>query len=76
LIDAPTADILVYNGELIAGTDFGVYVSKDNGTNWSRLGANLPNVVVDQLTVADNGTTILAATHGRGLWTYPVNALS
>jgi hypothetical protein len=75
LIDAPTADILVYNGELIAGTDFGVYVSKDNGTNWSRLGANLPNVVVDQLTVADNGTTILAATHGRGLWTYPVNAL-
>jgi hypothetical protein len=72
LIDSPTADILKVSGDLVAGTDFGVYVSKDNGATWSRLGANLPNVVVDQLTVANGGTAILAATHGRGLWTFPV----
>jgi hypothetical protein len=73
LIDSPTADILKVNGDLIAGTDFGVFASKDNGATWSRLGANLPNVVIDQLTVA--GTNILAATHGRGLWTFAVASL-
>jgi hypothetical protein len=75
LIDAPTGDILQVNGDLVVGTDFGVYVSADNGATWSRLGGNLPNVVVDQLTIADNGTSILAATHGRGLWAFPLNLL-
>jgi hypothetical protein len=75
LIDAPTADILLVNGDLVAGTDFGVYVSNDNGSTWSRLGGNFPNAVVDQLTIADGGTSILAATHGRGLWTFSVASL-
>jgi len=52
-----------------------VYASSNNGVSWSRLGANLPSVVVDQLTVADGGATILAATHGRGLWTFPLTSL-
>ena len=75
LIDAPTADILLVSGDLVAGTDFGAYVSKDNGSTWSRLGGNLPNAVVDQLTIADGGSSLLAATHGRGLWTFPVTSL-
>jgi hypothetical protein len=75
LIDAPTADVLLVSGDLVAGTDFGAYVSNDNGSTWSRLGGNLPNAVVDQLTVADGGSSILAATHGRGLWTFPVSSL-
>jgi hypothetical protein len=75
LIDAPADDVLVVNGKLVVGTDFGAYASADNGATWSRLGTNLPNVVVDQLTLANGGTSILAATHGRGLWTYPVSAL-
>ena len=73
LIDAPTGDVVVVNGDLVVGTDFGVYVSADNGTSWSRLGANLPNVVVDQLY--PTAGTILAATHGRGLWTFPDSSL-
>jgi hypothetical protein len=73
LIDSPTNDIVVVGGHIVVGTDFGVYTSSDNGATWSRLGANLPNAVVDQLTVT-NGT-ILAATHGRGLWTFPVAGL-
>ncbi|TMC66125.1 MAG: hypothetical protein E6J16_02590 [Chloroflexota bacterium] len=76
LIDSPATDVLRVNGHLVAGTDFGVYVSSDNGGTWSRLGANLPNVVVDQLVVADGGASILAATHGRGLWAFPVSGLS
>jgi len=73
LIDAPADDVVAVNGRLVVGTDFGVYVSADNGATWSRLGANLPNVVVDQLYVT--GGTILAATHGRGLWTFPTGSL-
>lgn len=73
LIDAPADDVVVVNGTLVVGTDFGVYASKDNGANWARLGGNLPNAVVDQLTVTRG--TILAATHGRGLWTFPVASL-
>jgi hypothetical protein len=73
LIDAPTGDVLRVNGDLLVGTDFGVYVSADNGATWSRLGANLPNVVVDQLYLTAG--TVLAATHGRGLWTFPAGSL-
>jgi ligand-binding sensor domain-containing protein len=73
LIDAPANDVLVVNGDLVVGTDFGVYVSADNGATWSRLGTNLPNVVISQLYVT--GGSILAATHGRGLWTVPIGGL-
>jgi hypothetical protein len=68
LPDAPMNDILFENGKLVAASDVGVFTSSDNGTSWSRLGPNLPNVVVDQLTIDPNGT-IVAATHGRGIWT-------
>ena len=63
-------DILFENGKLVAASDVGVFTSSDNGTSWSRLGPNLPNVVVDQLTIDPNGT-IVAATHGRSIWTIP-----
>ena len=70
LPDAPMSDIVSHNGKLIVASDFGVFVSSDNGTTWSHLGTNLPNVVVDQLTLDPNGN-LVAATHGRGIWTIP-----
>jgi hypothetical protein len=68
LPDGPMDDIVFENGHLIAGSDFGVFTSANDGATWSRLGTNLPNVVVGQLTVDPNGT-LIAATHGRGIWT-------
>ena len=68
LPDAPMNDILFENGKLVVAPDIGVFTSSDNGSSWSKLGMNLPNVVVDQLTIDPNGT-IVAATHGRGIWT-------
>jgi hypothetical protein len=53
---------------LVVATDFGVFSSPDNGATWYRHGTGLPNVVVDQLTQAPDGT-LVAATHGRGVWT-------
>ena len=75
LVDSPVDSLLVANGHLVVGTDIGAFVAADtHGTGWQRLGSGLPNVVVDQLSLTPAGT-ILAATHGRGLWTIPAKAL-
>ncbi|HYK33700.1 MAG TPA: hypothetical protein VEV63_17140, partial [Streptosporangiaceae bacterium] len=68
LPDGPMDDAVFENGKLIVGSDFGVFISTDDGTTWSRLGTNLPDVVIGQLTIDPNGT-LIAATHGRGIWT-------
>jgi hypothetical protein len=68
LPDAPISDVVSVRGNLVVGTDIGVFTSADNGTTWFRLGKNLPNVVVDQLTL-DPNNNLVAATHGRGIWT-------
>ncbi|HEX2321353.1 MAG TPA: hypothetical protein VHJ18_20455 [Streptosporangiaceae bacterium] len=70
LPDVPMDDIVYENGKLVVASDIGVLTSENNGATWSRLGTNLPNVVVDQLTLDPNGT-LVAATHGRGIWTIP-----
>ncbi len=54
------------HGLLYAGTETGVYVSFDNGTNWRRLETNLPVVPIYDLVV--KGTDLVAATHGRSFW--------
>ena len=68
LPDAPMNDIVFENGHLVVGSDFGVFTSSNDGGTWGRLGTNLPNVVVSQLTVDPHGV-LVAATHGRGIWT-------
>jgi hypothetical protein len=68
LPDAPMDDVIQSGGKLVVGSDFGVFVSTDDGATWSHLGTNLPHVVVGELTIDPNGT-LIAATHGRGIWT-------
>jgi len=68
LPDVPMDDIVYRGGKLTVATDFGVFTSSDNGANWSVYGTNFPHVVVDQLTEDPNGN-LVAATHGRGIWT-------
>lgn len=68
LPDVPADDIVYENSHLVVATDFAVFTSADDGASWSRLGTNLPNVVVDQLTQDPRGN-LVAATHGRGVWT-------
>jgi photosystem II stability/assembly factor-like uncharacterized protein len=58
---------------VIAGSDVGVFASMDGGATWGRLGSGLPNVAVDQLFTNRAGTTLFAATHGRGMWTLPLD---
>jgi photosystem II stability/assembly factor-like uncharacterized protein len=56
----------VRRGLLYAGTEFGVYVSFDDGATWQPLQRNLPVVPVHDLVVKDND--LAAATHGRSFW--------
>jgi len=53
-------------GLLYAGTEFGVYVSLDDGAGWQPLQLNLPVVPVHDLAIKDND--LAAATHGRSFW--------
>jgi hypothetical protein len=68
LPDVPMDDIVFERGNLVVATDFGGFTSSNDGAAWSRFGTGLPNVVVDQLTEDPNGN-LVAATHGRGVWT-------
>jgi hypothetical protein len=58
---------------LYAGTDIGVFVSTNGGTNWAPFGTGLPRVAVfDMAITADSKLRI--ATHGRGMFEMALNA--
>ena len=53
-------------GLLFAGTEFGVYVSFDDGDHWQSLQLNLPMTGVRDLAI--HGDDLIAATFGRSFW--------
>ena len=53
-------------GLLFAGTEFGVYVSFDDGDHWQSLQLNLPVTGVRDLTI--HGDDLVIATFGRSFW--------
>jgi photosystem II stability/assembly factor-like uncharacterized protein len=68
--DVPTKVIAVdsTDGHIYAGTYWGVYVSTDNGSTWTKFGAGLPNAVVDDIAIQYSTHTVRVGTHGRGVW--------
>jgi photosystem II stability/assembly factor-like uncharacterized protein len=58
----------IVKGLLYAGTDTGVYVSRDGGASWDVLGANLPTSYVWDLAVHPRDNALVIATNGRGMW--------
>ncbi len=53
-------------GMLYAGTETGMYYSKDDGASWHSLQMNLPIVPITDLTIKENN--LIAATQGRSFW--------
>lgn len=53
-------------GLLYAGTEHGVWISFDDGSNWQSLQLNLPNTQVADLVVTDND--LVVGTHGRSIY--------
>jgi len=59
--------------EIWVGTEIGLFVSTNDGVTWSYANDVLPAVAIWQLRAVDD--EIVAATHGRGIWTVKVLAL-
>src|SRR5207248_8736424 len=53
-------------GLLYAGTEFGMYVSFDDGAHWQSLQQNLPAVPVTDIVVHRND--LVLSTQGRAFW--------
>ena len=53
-------------GLLYVGTEFGLYVSTDDGANWRSFQLNLPEVPITDLALKDND--LIVATQGRSFW--------
>ncbi|HEX3985096.1 MAG TPA: hypothetical protein VHX13_00700 [Acidobacteriaceae bacterium] len=51
---------------LYAGTEFGIYVSFDDGTHWQPLQLNLPVTSIRDMDIHDSD--LIVATHGRSFW--------
>ena len=68
LPDEPADDVVLVQHKVIVATDLGVFIARDGGHSWSRLGRGLPNVDTWALGVSPSRTYVVAATHGRGQW--------
>ena len=53
-------------GLLYAGTEWGMYLSFDDGKSWNSFQLNLPITAIRDLHLRDN--MLIAATHGRSFW--------
>ena len=53
-------------GLLYCGTEYGMYISYDDGANWKPFQQNLPMVPVTDMTIKEND--LILATQGRAFW--------
>lgn len=53
-------------GLLYAGTEFGLFISLDNGAHWQSFQLNLPNVPVTDIKVHQKD--LVVSTQGRAFW--------
>ena len=69
LPDVPVFTVLVMpfdTTEIWIGTDIGLFISYDNGNSWQYSNSGLPAVSIRRLKIINQ--EIVAATHGRGVW--------
>lgn len=74
--NAVAVDYRTSPATLYVGTDVGVFWSVDGGTTWVNTSNGLPNTVVMDVRVDLATNTLIAATHGRGMYTAPVPTTS
>jgi photosystem II stability/assembly factor-like uncharacterized protein len=55
-------------GLLYAGTENGLYISFDDGSNWQHLQTNLPHAPVHWLVIQEHFNDLVVGTYGRGFW--------
>ncbi|MFA5940712.1 MAG: hypothetical protein WC809_15250 [Sinimarinibacterium sp.] len=63
--------IALRGGQLLVGTDIGVFASDDDGANWAPLGNGLPVVPVSKVEPSPcDPDQIFIGTYGRSVWEY------
>jgi len=71
---------LVEEKLLFLGTELGLWISLDGGSQWARFKGNLPRVAVHDLAIHPRDRDLVIATHGRGVYIIddltPVRALT
>ncbi len=75
--DVATYSLLVmpYNTDIIwAGTEIGLFESKDNGQTWTYADNGFPAVAAFQMKIVND--QVIVATHGRGVWSVSLPELS
>jgi len=66
--------VMPWNEDIIwAGTEIGIFESRNGGESWEFANNNLPSVSVWQMKIVNDELVI--ATHGRGIWTLNTNEL-
>jgi hypothetical protein len=72
LPDTPANWTVVHDGRLVVGTDIGVFLSDNRGGGtYSVLGTGLPTTPISTLRLKPGDPDLLvAATYGRGIYTY------
>jgi len=60
---------------LFLGTEQAAYVSFDTGAAWHRLDEGMPTVPVHDLAIHPRDRVLVAATHGRSIWTMDIGPL-
>lgn len=53
---------------LFAGTEFGVFVTRDGGGKWVRLKSGLPTIQVRDIAIQKRSNDLVLATFGRGFY--------
>jgi hypothetical protein len=69
LPDVPGTALAVLGGTLVLGTDVGVFTASASApTEWAHVDG-VPNASVNNVSRGADGTSVVLATHGRGIWT-------
>jgi photosystem II stability/assembly factor-like uncharacterized protein len=69
--DASVRGLAEYAGKpdvLFAGTERALFVTHDAGVHWTRLRANLPTTIYNDILIHPRTKDLILATHGRGVW--------
>lgn len=70
-----TAITMPFDNNIIwAGTEIGIFETTDNAASWHFLSGNLPAVAIYDLAIVND--QVIAATHGRGIWSVSLPELS
>ncbi|TLX70854.1 T9SS type A sorting domain-containing protein [Labilibacter sediminis] len=62
------------NNEIWVGTEIGLFISYDNGANWTYANNGIPAVSIWDMKIV--GDEVVLGTHGLGVWSVQRNGLS